>query len=50
MNPRIVEKYQILRPCVYFTTGQVIAESKIMQYFTLEGLRELEIRKIIKRL
>jgi hypothetical protein len=50
MKPNIVNKYQILRPCVYFTTGQVIAKTKMLQYFTEEGLKELENRGYAKQL
>lgn len=34
-------EYEILRPCMWFATGQFIPTEKFMEYFTSKAIRSL---------
>jgi hypothetical protein len=41
-------KVEILRPCMFFATGQIITLTKLSEYFTLIAIEKLEEDGFIK--
>lgn len=48
MNTIIKEHYRILRPCLWFATGQKIPKAKVLDYYTEDAVSSLIDFKYIK--
>ena len=41
-------KYEILRPCLWFAKGEIVAVDKFKEYFTANGIKSLLQYEYIK--